>query len=74
MMKKISALAIDLAKGGFHVCAVWATGAVLCNRLRSRTRLFALLAEQRARVVAIEKNDRMARPRFLRRDDGTAWP
>jgi transposase len=51
---KISMLAIDLAKGSFQVCAVAADGAVLYNRVMSRTRLAALLAEQPACVVAME--------------------
>jgi hypothetical protein len=42
MMKKISMLAIDLAKGSFQVCAVGANGAVVYNRVLSRTRLAAL--------------------------------
>jgi transposase len=54
MMKNISMLAIDLAKGSFQVCAVGANGAVLDNRVLSRTRLAALLAEQPACVVAME--------------------
>jgi transposase len=54
MTTKIRMLAIDLAKGSFQVCAVGANGAVLCNRVRSRTRLAALLAEQPACGVAME--------------------
>jgi transposase len=53
-MKKISMLAIDLAKGSFQVCAIGPDGAVLSNRAISRTRLVALLAEQAACVVAME--------------------
>jgi transposase len=45
---------IDLAKGSFQVCAVCADGAVLYNRVLSRTRMAALLAEQPACVVAME--------------------
>jgi len=37
MTMKISTLAIDLAKGSFQVCAVGAHGAVLYNRVLSRT-------------------------------------
>lgn len=54
MTKKISVLAIDLAKGSFQVCAVGPDGAVLYNRALSRTRLMALLAEQPACIVAME--------------------
>lgn len=54
MTTKISTLAIDLAKGSFQVCAVAADGAVLYNRVMSRTRLAALLADQQACVVAME--------------------
>jgi len=39
MTKTISMLAIDLAKGSFRVCAVGLDGAVLYNRVLSRTRL-----------------------------------
>ena len=54
MTTKISMLAIDLAKGSFQVCAVGPDGAVLYNRVLSRTRLATLLAEQPACVVAME--------------------
>lgn len=54
MTTKISMLAIDLAKGSFQVCAVTADGAVLYNRVMSRTRLAALLGAQPACVVAME--------------------
>ena len=54
MTMKISMLAIDLAKGSFQVCAVGADGAVLYNRVLSRTRLATLLGEQPACVVAME--------------------
>lgn len=50
----ISMLAIDLAKGSFQVCAIGLDGAVLYNRVLSRSRLAALLAEQPACVVAME--------------------
>jgi hypothetical protein len=53
MTTKISMLAIDLAKGSFQFCAVGANGAVLYNRVLSRPRLAALLAEQPACVVAM---------------------
>lgn len=53
-MKKISMMAIDLAKGSFQVCAVGPDGTVLSNRAMSRTRLAALLAEPPACVVAME--------------------
>ncbi|HKK36872.1 MAG TPA: transposase, partial [Paracoccaceae bacterium] len=46
--------AIDVAKGGFQVCAVGADGAVPFDRAPSRTRLAALPAERSACVVAIE--------------------
>jgi len=54
MTTKISMLAIDLAKGSFQVCAVGPDGAVLYNRVLSRTRMAAVLAEQPACVVAME--------------------
>ena len=54
MTKKISVLAIDLAKGSFQVCAVGPDGAVLYNRPLSRTRLAALLTEQPSFIVAME--------------------
>ena len=54
MTTKISMLAIDLAKGSFQVCAVGSDGTVLYNRVLSRTRLAALLAEHPACVVAME--------------------
>lgn len=54
MMTTISMLAIDLAKGSFQVCAIGLDGAVLYNRVLSRTRLTNLLAEQSACVVAME--------------------
>ena len=50
----ISMLAIDLAKGSFQVCAIGLDGAVRYNRVLSRTRLRALLAEQRPCIVAME--------------------
>lgn len=53
MTTKISMLAIDLAKGGFQVCAVGPDGAVLYNRALSRTRLATLLAAWPACVVAM---------------------
>lgn len=54
MTTRISMLAIDLAKGSFQVCAIGADGAVLYNRVLSRSRLMTLLAEQPACVVAME--------------------
>ena len=54
MTMKISMLALDLSKGSFQVCAVGADGAVLYNRVLSRTRFATLLAEQSACVVAME--------------------
>ena len=54
MTTRISMLAIDLAKGSFQVCAIGADGAVLYNRVLSRTRLMTLLSEQPACVVAME--------------------
>ena len=53
-MTEIGMLAIDLAKGGFQVCAVGPDGAVLYNRAVSRTRLAARLTEKPAGVVAME--------------------
>jgi transposase len=47
-------LVIDLAKGSFQVCAIGPDGAVLYDRMLSRTRLITLVAEQAANVVAIE--------------------
>lgn len=43
MTRPINMLAIDLAKGSFQVCAIGREGAVLYNRMLSRTRLAALL-------------------------------
>lgn len=54
MTTKISMQAIDLAKGGFQVCAVATDGVVLYNRALSRTRFAKLLVEQPACVVAME--------------------
>jgi transposase len=54
MTTPISMLAIDLAKGSFQVCAIGLDGAVLYNRVLSRTRLAALLAEQHSCIVAME--------------------
>ena len=54
MTTPISMLAIDLAKGSFQVCAIGRDGAVLYNRMLSRTRLAALLAEQTSCIVAME--------------------
>ena len=54
MTTPINMLAIDLAKGSFQVCAIGQDGAVLYNRVLSRTRLAALLAEQQSCIVAME--------------------
>jgi transposase len=54
MSTPISMLAIDLAKGSFQVCAIGLDGAVLYNRVQSRTRLAALLADQQSCIVAME--------------------
>ena len=54
MTTNISMLAIDLAKGGFQICAIGLDGAVLYNRVLLRTRLTTLLAEQPTCVVAME--------------------
>ena len=54
MTTPISMLALDLAKGSFQVGAIGMDGAVLYNRLLSRPRMAALLAEQPACVVAME--------------------
>ena len=54
MTTPISMLAIDLAKGSFQVCAIGMDGAVLYNRMLSRTGLAALLAEQTSCIVAME--------------------
>jgi hypothetical protein len=53
MTPPINMLAIDLAKGSFQVCALGRDGAVLYNRVLSRTRLAALLAEQKSCIVAM---------------------
>jgi transposase len=54
MTTTISMLAIDLAKGGFQVCAIGADGAVPYIRVLSRTRLMTLLAEQPACIITME--------------------
>ena len=54
MTTPIRMLAIDLAKGSFQLCAIGLDGAVLYNRVLSRTRLAALLAEQQSCIVAME--------------------
>ena len=54
MTTKVSMLAIDLAKGSCQVCAVGSDGAGLYNRVLSRTRMAARLAEQPTCVVAME--------------------
>ncbi|MEZ5824061.1 MAG: IS110 family transposase [Geminicoccaceae bacterium] len=54
MAKPINILAIDLAKGSFHVCAVGLDGTILYNRALSRVRLMSLLAELPASIVAME--------------------
>ena len=54
MTTPISMLAIDLAKGGFQACAIGMDGAVLYNRMLSRSRMAVLLAEQPACVVTME--------------------
>lgn len=54
MTTPINMLAIDLAKGSFQVCAIGLDGAVLYNRVLSRTRLVSLLAEQKSCIVAME--------------------
>lgn len=54
MMTPFSMLAVDLAKGSFQVCAIGLEGPVLYNRVLSRTRLAALLAEQQSCIVAME--------------------
>ena len=54
MTTKVTLPAIDLARGGFQVCAVGSDGAVLYNRGLSRTRLATLLSEQPACIVAIK--------------------
>ena len=48
MTTTTSMLAIDLAKGGFQVCAIGPDGAVPHNRVLSRSRLTTLLAGQPA--------------------------
>jgi transposase len=47
-------LAIDLARGSFQVCSIGRDGAVLDNRVRSRARVAAFLAEQKSCIVAME--------------------
>lgn len=54
MTTPIRMLAIDLAKGSFQVCAIGQDGAVLYNRMLSRSRLATLLAEQQSCIVAME--------------------
>lgn len=54
MTTPIKMLAIDLAKGSFQVCAIGQDGAVLYNRMLSRSRLATLLAEQQSCIVAME--------------------
>jgi transposase len=54
MTTLISMLAIDLAMGSFQVCAIGADGAVLYNRVLTRTRLMTLLAELPVCVAAME--------------------
>ena len=54
MTTPITMLAIDLAKGSFQVCAIGQDGAVLYNRMLSRSRLATLLAEQQCCIVAME--------------------
>jgi len=44
MTTTISVLAINLTKGRFQACAIGLDGAVLHNRVLSRTRLTALLS------------------------------
>jgi transposase len=53
-MTQVHILAIDLAKRSFQVCATDRGGAVLFNRVLSRTRLQQLLSEQSLCVVAME--------------------
>ena len=54
MTTNISMLTIDLAKESSQVCAIGADGAVLYNRVLSRTRLMTLPAEQPTCIVAME--------------------
>ena len=44
-------LAIDLPRGSFQVCSIGRDGAVLDNRVRSRARVAALLAEQKPALL-----------------------
>lgn len=53
-MTAVHILAIDLAKRSFQVCATDRGGAVLFNRVLSRTRLQQLLSEQSPCIVAME--------------------
>lgn len=53
MTTTINMLAIDLAKGSFQVCAIGMDGAVLYDRVPSRSRLTARLAERSACAVAM---------------------
>lgn len=64
MTTPISILAIDLAKGCFQVCAIGLDGAVLYNRVLSRTRLAALLSERTVwgwfeRIEGVDAADRL---------------
>lgn len=53
-MTQVHILAIDLAKRSFQVCATDRGGAVLFNRVLSRTRLQQFLNEQSPCIVAME--------------------
>lgn len=53
-MTAVHILAIDLAKRSFQVCATDRGGAVLFNRVLSRTRLQQFLSEQSPCIVAME--------------------
>jgi transposase len=53
-MSDVYILAIDLAKRSFQVCATAQGGAVLFNRMVSRTKLEAVLRDQAPCIVAME--------------------
>lgn len=53
-MSDVHILAIDLAKRSFQVCATDRGGAVLFNRVLSRSKLMQILAAQGPCIVAME--------------------
>ena len=53
-MTDVHILAIDLAKRSFQICAAVTGGAVVFNRMVSRTKLETVLREQPPCIVAME--------------------